>query len=189
MAKTTRGTGEDNRQKILDAAMSLIAENGVDKTSLAMIAKKSGVSKGTLYYYYASKNDLVFDIADFNVDKISSAILSIGNMENGTASWEQLVKAFFDYLLSAEGRNRLHLYLVREAISGNELLQKRFRKTYAQWFSMVEDTYIKHNGNDKDARTKAKFFVAVLEGFILQKLLDVEKIDIEDILKMINKLS
>jgi AcrR family transcriptional regulator len=51
MAKTTKGTREDNRRKIIETAMAMISEKGVDKTSLAQISKASGVSKGTLYYY------------------------------------------------------------------------------------------------------------------------------------------
>jgi len=38
----------------------MIGKKGVGKISLAQISKVSGLSKGTLYYYYASKNRKLF---------------------------------------------------------------------------------------------------------------------------------
>ncbi|NLB53646.1 MAG: helix-turn-helix transcriptional regulator, partial [Syntrophomonadaceae bacterium] len=40
----------------------LMAEKGIIKTSLADIAREVGISKGTLFYHFASKDDLVNDI-------------------------------------------------------------------------------------------------------------------------------
>lgn len=46
-------------QKIMDAAFLLIARHGYESTSIAQIAKKAGVSKGLLYNYFASKEELL----------------------------------------------------------------------------------------------------------------------------------
>ncbi len=48
-----------SQEKILRAAFELIAKNGYEGTSIAMIAKKAGVSKGLLYNYFDKKEDLV----------------------------------------------------------------------------------------------------------------------------------
>ncbi len=48
-----------SQEKILRAAFELIAQNGYESTSIAMIAKKAGVSKGLLYNYFDKKEDLV----------------------------------------------------------------------------------------------------------------------------------
>ena len=47
------------KETILSAATDLIIKQGVKNTSLADIAKASNISKGTLYYHYSSKNDLI----------------------------------------------------------------------------------------------------------------------------------
>ena len=49
----------DSKHKIMDAAFNLIAKNGYEATSIAMIAKNAGVSKGLLYNYFTSKEELV----------------------------------------------------------------------------------------------------------------------------------
>jgi AcrR family transcriptional regulator len=49
----------ESKHKIMDAAFTLIAQNGYESTSIAMIAKTAGVSKGLLYNYFTSKEELV----------------------------------------------------------------------------------------------------------------------------------
>ncbi|MBC8099203.1 MAG: TetR/AcrR family transcriptional regulator [Armatimonadetes bacterium] len=46
------------QQRILNAASTLIAHYGYDKTTMADIAQAAGVSKGALYLHYASKDAL-----------------------------------------------------------------------------------------------------------------------------------
>lgn len=53
---------ESLRERILGHAIKLFARKGFDATSLQDIADAAGVTKGALYYYYASKDDLLFRI-------------------------------------------------------------------------------------------------------------------------------
>lgn len=183
MARTARGTGEDNRQKLLDAAASVFAEKGVDRTSLAEIARVSGLSKGTLYYYYASKNDLVFDIADRHMAALTEALFGMIE-KNRDTTMAALLTAFFSTLLASETRSRLHLYLVREAVSGNGDLKHRFQATYARWFEMVDDVYDKMGRARDDVAARARFLVAAADGFILQTLLAADPPPVEDIVRL-----
>src|SRR5581483_1503271 len=49
-------------QKVLDAALALVAERGVDATSMDAVAKISGVSKATIYKHWADKDALLLEI-------------------------------------------------------------------------------------------------------------------------------
>ena len=46
-------------KKIIDAAFSLIASHGYESTSISQIAAAAGVSKGLMYNYFESKEDLL----------------------------------------------------------------------------------------------------------------------------------
>ena len=61
----------NTQEKIIEAASRLMTEEGVTDTSLADIANEVGISRGTLFYYYSSKNDLVYDVAERNLDLIT----------------------------------------------------------------------------------------------------------------------
>jgi len=53
---------ERSREEILDAARRVLLRSGVAATTLEAVAKEVGVSKPTLYYYFASKNALLFEL-------------------------------------------------------------------------------------------------------------------------------
>jgi AcrR family transcriptional regulator len=70
---------KESRHKIMEAAFKLLAKNGYEATSIAMIAREAGVSKGLLYNYFSSKQDLleqlvysIVDIGDENLEGIKS---------------------------------------------------------------------------------------------------------------------
>lgn len=50
---------DDSRRLILQAAFEAFAENGYDKTSMDDIVKRCGLSKGTLYWHFKNKHDLL----------------------------------------------------------------------------------------------------------------------------------
>ena len=57
---TTRQRRKDARpHELLDAALDLFAEKGFAATRSEEVAQRAGVSKGTLYLYYPSKEDLL----------------------------------------------------------------------------------------------------------------------------------
>jgi AcrR family transcriptional regulator len=65
------------KDAIVASAMRLIRTRGLEAASLSNIADAAGISKGTLHYYYASKTDLFFDIAQKHVDDITVRMFRI----------------------------------------------------------------------------------------------------------------
>ncbi|MFC7449113.1 TetR/AcrR family transcriptional regulator [Rhodococcus daqingensis] len=57
--RRTASVDGDARELILDAAEELIAESGFDATSTAAIAKKAGVPKGLVFYYFPTKSAIL----------------------------------------------------------------------------------------------------------------------------------
>jgi len=47
------------RERIIDAAMAIVFEDGARKLSLDAVAERAGVSKGGLLYHFKSKSDLL----------------------------------------------------------------------------------------------------------------------------------
>lgn len=48
----------DRPEELLEAALAVFGERGFRQTTLEEVATRAGVSKGTVYLYYASKDDL-----------------------------------------------------------------------------------------------------------------------------------
>jgi AcrR family transcriptional regulator len=64
MPKITDAKRESRRQQILDAARVCFSRDGFHATTTADIVRESGVSQGTLYLYFETKDDIVLALAD-----------------------------------------------------------------------------------------------------------------------------
>jgi len=53
------GPGSEKYQRILDAAVEVIAERGYFNSPVSAIAKRAGVADGTIYLYFKSKDDVL----------------------------------------------------------------------------------------------------------------------------------
>lgn len=58
------------RKQILKSAQGLFLRNGIDGTSMMMIAEASDVTRRTVYNYYDSKDDLAVDLQILNMEKM-----------------------------------------------------------------------------------------------------------------------
>lgn len=56
-----RKKSTEAHQKVLEAAMGLFAEHGIDNTTMDAIAEASGVSKATIYKHWQDKDALFLD--------------------------------------------------------------------------------------------------------------------------------
>ena len=62
----------DKVQKKKDIALSckeLFIEKGINKVTIAEVAKTAGVGKGTIYEYFKNKEEIIFEIANILIQK------------------------------------------------------------------------------------------------------------------------
>lgn len=55
--------------EILEAAAQLMAERGSDAMRIADIAARAGITKGTIYLYFTSKDELLRALAERNAEQ------------------------------------------------------------------------------------------------------------------------
>ena len=84
--------------KILNAAFELMARNGYEATSISQIASKAGVSKGLMYNYFASKEELLqalihsaFGEADMLMSNILRPTCSVKHLSEGWTGYPVLL--------------------------------------------------------------------------------------------------
>jgi AcrR family transcriptional regulator len=177
----------NNRENILNAASQLMMEMGVNRTSLADIARAANISKGTLYYYYSSKNDLVYDIVELHLKRITDEVFENIKSYKGDNDLNSILKVLFNTFLKAETRGKLHLYLLHEAVSGNERLKEQFNVKYREWRTMITEE-LKDMLIDQyvDRDVFSYLVVSSLDGLIIQSLVGQEDIPVD---KVTNYLS
>ena len=89
---TLRATRSDSRLRhILDAAAALFCEKGYHATSMRDIAQAVSMLPGSLYYHFASKEDVLVAVYEEGVRMISAAVKDA--VAQQTAPWERLEAA------------------------------------------------------------------------------------------------
>lgn len=56
---------DTSRQKILEASLELFGTKGYKSTTISDIVKKASISKGLIYHYFDSKEDILKQLVDF----------------------------------------------------------------------------------------------------------------------------
>jgi AcrR family transcriptional regulator len=181
--KTSDLAGGDSagstRERIIEAACKLMTEKGPMETSLADIAGEVGISKGTLFYHYSSKNDLVYDVAQRNLDLITEDIMSWIQTIRGQVAAADILKVAVERIVQADTRGKLHIYLLQDATTSDVHLRERFQATYLKWKQMIEDALRSVYGDQPDLDVQADIILSVIDGLTIQKVLGIEDAPIE----------
>jgi AcrR family transcriptional regulator len=84
---------ERSRDEIIDAARRVLLRNGIAATTLAAVAKEIGVTKAALYYYYPSKDALLFEVMYQNLVMQTEAIRdAVALADNGAEALGAIVR-------------------------------------------------------------------------------------------------
>ena len=85
------------KEKILDAALTLFAENGYDGTSVEQIASIVGIKAPSLYKHYKGKEDILnalIDSAEARYEEMFGSEKNIGAAEPGRVHQGNFEKDF-----------------------------------------------------------------------------------------------
>ena len=170
-----------NRDKILNAATELIIKKGPRNTSLADIAESVDISKGTLYYYYKTKSELIYDVTEKHMDNITHQILNKMRLLKKGSSPMMILEMVFDTVLEAQTRTQLHIYLLHEAITNNEFLKERFRDTYQKWKYLFVRGLGDYLEDKNRTKTLAELILACIDGTMIQKMLGIKNAPISEV--------
>ena len=133
-----RGAGRPevtSHAEIEAAAFRLFAERGFEQTTLDAIADEVGVSRRTLFRYYASKNDIPWGQFDLTLDHLRALLQ---DQPDDLPLWEAVhraVRAFNEFPDDAQPPHveRMRLILHTPALQSHSVLR------YADWRRVIEE--------------------------------------------------
>jgi AcrR family transcriptional regulator len=104
---------EERPQQILDAALSVFAEHGIDAAKLEEIAARAGVSKGTIYLYFASKEELFREVVRQRVGPaIANADKAIESEESAEAQLKTYLRHQWECLGAEDSEGWIRLVML-----------------------------------------------------------------------------
>jgi TetR/AcrR family transcriptional regulator, cholesterol catabolism regulator len=95
---------ELRRQKVLTVASDLFATKGFEATSMRDVATAANLMSGSLYYHFASKEEMYVAVQDASVSKIFNAVeTAIEKVEDPWARLEAAAIGHLEALLDRSG--------------------------------------------------------------------------------------
>ena len=174
---------DERKSQIINAAEDVFTKKGFDDARMDDIAEETGLSKGTLYNYFKSKDDLIIAILDriFQREFRVFESLDLANMSATDAIWS------FAETTSKDVKMMMRLLPITYEFMGlafrNKLVQKAF-KTYFNHYMDILVPIIQH-GIDSgefrsaDAKEVALAMGAIMEGTLLLWVYDKTLVDPE----------
>ena len=175
MPKVTSTYKAEIREKIIQAAIESFSQTGYDRTKMEDIAKRLGLSKGTIYLYFEGKEDLFIAICEHNIQRSDREDAGFFvRKENVASDAEQI---YDNIRLREQGNDRVLLEMVAESARNPKL-----RKSMYELHTKVQD-HVMHNirakieegflKKDVDATSLSIALVALYDGLAVNRMLGV----------------
>lgn len=115
----------ERRNQILRAARSVFVEKGYLAARVEDVAKRAGLSKGAVYFYYASKRDLFNAIvAEEHENTYSFLEQAEGDPRPASVKLLDLGRKYLDYFAGLKSPPRFFMMMTEQAIRDDELREE-----------------------------------------------------------------
>jgi DNA-binding transcriptional regulator YbjK len=115
------------RAKFAEAAMSLIAQHGLEGVTMRAVAAEAGLSYGSLFHYFDSKDELLMHAVRHSTTLQTNRINRFTSRYSGLKALEHLLCD--DVIINESSRDDWMVWLT---FLYKAALQKSFAKTYAE---------------------------------------------------------
>jgi AcrR family transcriptional regulator len=179
--------GAERRAQILDEMIRMVAEQGVDASSLRSVAEALGITHAALRHYFPSRDDLLLAVYREHEVREQGApgrlATAIGEMRESAARNR-----------AVPGLVQLYTTLAADAVqeghpATRDFMRDRFSRLRAQLGEQIErDQAAGRLRADLDPIDLASLSIAASDGLQVQWLLDPEAVDSERVLRLLESI-
>lgn len=175
---TSEGAGEglepeSSRERILDVAERLFAQNGLAATAVRDIAREAGLTAPSLYNHFDGKQALYEAVLARGVEPLFQLIEGIGDAAPGDRRTDDLLDAIVDHLASRPAIARLIQY---ESLTGGAsltgMVQGWFRPIVAAGLAVMENNPDSDWSEEERPLAVAAWIHVILGHFAMAPLLE-----------------
>jgi len=203
-AKQFREIREDKKTLIMDVALVHFANNGYFKTTIDHISRHAGISKGLLYNYFESKEELLIEIINRSLAEISKYFDPGNDGYLSEEEFELFIRKLFSILREKISFWRLFSQLIMQKDVRNQLLKSfsgHVSSTHVMYTNrnntflalvtkMIADYFFRKKNRkpeDYDPVLDMNMFFYTLEGFARATIYQ-DEVDEDYYIKTINRI-
>ena len=179
-------TGEQTKQRIIDAAFRLIAEKGYDAMSIEDIMTEIGKTKGAFYSHFQSKEELLYEVMRTRLDRKLKEIAeeTFKKLEEEPCDVREILRKLLGQVYRGSvGRDpglwSSTFYQVFLMHRKNRVVREWFQEQYRAWEEFMA-TVIRRGQelgqirSDVDARIIANLLIGSFQGYEIRSTVDPE---------------
>lgn len=175
------------RETLVEAALDILANEGIAALSLRSIARKSNVSQAAPYSHFRNKKELISTVAESGFQKLA---IKMAEDASGSATTEARInKLVYSYIEFAQSNKPLFQLMFSKEISdmkGSETLAMTAGKSY----SLISAALSKSENSETDTNFLTVAIWSLCHGLtnlIIDEKLDVEKFGATDVKEFVAK--
>ncbi|NSW76393.1 MAG: TetR/AcrR family transcriptional regulator [Candidatus Atribacteria bacterium] len=178
-------SGGEKKQKIIETAKRIFAEKSFFDATLEEISELSGVKKSTIYYYFESKLDLLMEILETIIRRVTARIDELLLLEDRKEIIRSLIDGYFEFFLQEKDLVLL-LHRVGFDLLSHEEAHRRMEAIFTHlqsiWDKVAEriGDIQSRSGVVIEGRKLVRMISASVVGYCVEELKREETIGNED---------
>ena len=183
--------GVRRRQQILDSAIALFAQRGVDRASLRTVGEAIGVSHTALRHYFASRDELLVEAYRTHEARAAGEAQATGEVNESAVG---LIIEAAERNRSIPGLVELYATLTTDALQEQHAATREFIRNRFGWLRELLAARIEAGQQagriaaDIDPVDAAALVIAASDGLQVQWLLDPDVVDVGRSLAILERL-
>jgi AcrR family transcriptional regulator len=172
---------EETHARLMEAAEACFSEAGYDRTGVAEICERAGVSKGAFYHHFPSKQALFLELLDLWLAGLDAQIALIRTQAVDIPHVLSQVASTVRHVFTA-GRGKLPVFLAfwSEAARDEAVwraVMAHYQRYYAVFEELIAAGIAEGSLEPVDARVTARVLVSLGVGVVLQGVLEADRAD------------
>ncbi|GLI85816.1 TetR family transcriptional regulator [Rossellomorea marisflavi] len=157
---------EQKKQAILLAALTLFMKNGIQKVSIAEIAKEAGVSQVTIYNYFESKHQLTYDVFVFYIESASSQFEELVHSDLPFPDKIRMIM-FSKKEVSQQIHEEFYQYLMKQYSTEGNVFENLYEEKVVPYFSqLIQEGKDQGYVDDSLSEDAIRFYLEMLRTYM-----------------------
>lgn len=194
MPRVTDAHHQSQRRKILASAIDVFAERGYGLTTVDEVCRRAGLSKGALYSYFSSKEQLFIAASKETFDRRYKSIAEASVDELPSLQKVRTLLDGFEAYLESEDRTFIRLwveaYLQGDRLPALEEMKTSYRRRFGDLLEAAIRTGQQEGSVDPrlDPELGADTVMALADGLMLHSLMPGWKVDSKRIIRSLSQM-
>ena len=165
-----KGKKNQKRKKILDKAWELFRKNGYEETKVEDITRELGVSKGSFYTYFKTKDEVLYEILERIKKENEERISKINVNQEPSKILEDYVISKMNYTVKL--LNNMKISSIDKNLSNSKLKNffEELKKISIEFIKKnIVEKFNKINGNKYNLEIISEFVYLAIEEFLFNE--------------------